>query len=79
MTDMDVSLMPEFLFDEPSHTYTLDGKNIPSLTLLLRTLSDRILSHIPDPEVVERARVRSTSCLLPTRHCLRWLRPALPT
>lgn len=52
--------MPEFLFDEPSHTYTLDGKPIPSLTLLLRTLSDRILSHVPDPDVVERARLRGT-------------------
>jgi len=59
MTDM-VNEMPDFLFDADSHTYTLDGKPIPSLTLLLRTLSDRILSHIPDHEVVERARIRGT-------------------
>lgn len=52
--------MPDFQFNADDHTYTLDGKPIPSLTLLLRTLSDRILSHIPDPEVVERARVRGT-------------------
>lgn len=52
--------MPEFTFDEASHTYTLDGKPIPSLTNVLKVLSDRILSHIPDPEVVERARLRGT-------------------
>lgn len=52
--------MADFQFNADDHTYTLDGKPIPSLTLLLRTLSDRILSHVPDPEVVERARIRGT-------------------
>lgn len=50
--------MPTLNFDEPSHTYTLDGKVLPSVTQILKPLYD--FSGVP-PEVLERKRQIGTA------------------
>lgn len=50
--------MSELEFEESTHTYRLDGKIIQSISQILRPLSERILSAIPDQDVVEAARAR---------------------
>lgn len=50
--------MPMLKFDEATHTYTLDGKVLPSVTTILRPLQD--FSGIP-AEVLERKRQIGTA------------------
>ena len=46
-------------FDPATHTYTLDGQAVPSVTGILRASGLIDFSHVP-PDVLERARIRGT-------------------
>jgi hypothetical protein len=49
--------MAQFEFDPVAHRYTLDGRELPSVTLILRGLDD--FSNVP-ARVLEKARDRGT-------------------
>lgn len=49
--------MMDFQFDEATHTYTLDGKRIPSVTQIIGTIDP----VVETPEVIE-AGIRGTIC-----------------
>jgi len=51
---------PELAFDEEHHIYRLDGSIIPSVTTLMRPLSEAHYGGI-DPETLERAADRGTA------------------
>lgn len=51
---------PELTFDEFTHTYRLDELIIPSVTTLMKPLSDDFYRTV-DPEVLERAAKRGTA------------------
>jgi hypothetical protein len=50
--------MAEFLFDEATHAYTLDGRRLPSVTQIIRPLAD--YGHIPR-EILERKMALGTA------------------
>lgn len=52
--------MTDFTYDDDLHEYRLNGVRIESITNLLRPLYEARLSHIPDQNVVERARERGS-------------------
>jgi len=52
---------PDLLvFDEPSHTYTLDGERLPSVTQILQRAGAIDFDHIP-PTIREQALARGTA------------------
>lgn len=53
------SLCPELQFNEGNHTYILKDAILPSVTQIMKPLSDEIYSHI-DPEVLRFAATRGT-------------------
>ena len=55
-----------FSFDEERHMYLLDDEVIPSLSTILYPAAWESLSHVPDPEVLEKARVRGVDAHLDT-------------
>jgi hypothetical protein len=57
--------MPEFTFDAERHEYRLDGHRLPSVTELIRPLTDDCYANIP-PAVLERARQRGQDVHLAT-------------
>ena len=48
---------PEIIFDEATHTYLVDGEEVPSVTTILQPLSMRSYSAV-NPSVLEYARNR---------------------
>lgn len=50
----------EFTFDDRFHVYRLNGKIIPSVTKIVRTVTGQDLSHIP-PDVLSSAAERGTA------------------
>jgi|SRR5580765_2134762 len=48
------------VFDEPAHTYTLDGEQLPSVTGILQRSGLIDFSHIP-PSILDAARDRGTA------------------
>ncbi|MDN5880951.1 MAG: PD-(D/E)XK nuclease family protein [Nitrosospira sp.] len=50
--------MSQLLFDEETHTYTLDGERLPNVTSILDPLND--LWRVP-PDILERARLFGTA------------------
>ena len=48
------------VFDQPTHTYTLDGEPVPSVTTILREAGLLQLDAVP-PVVLETARTRGTA------------------
>jgi hypothetical protein len=48
------------VFDEATHTYTLDGERLPSVTQILQRAGAIDFSHIP-PTILEAARERGTA------------------
>ena len=48
---------PEIIFDESTHTYLVDGEEVPSVTTILQPLSMRAYSAV-NPSVLEYARNR---------------------
>jgi len=48
------------VFDAPSHTYTLDGARVPSVTELLRTVGLVRFDHVP-PSILAAAQQRGTT------------------
>lgn len=51
---------PEIIFDEATHTYLVDGEEVPSVTTILQPLSNRAYSAV-NPSVLEYARNRGTA------------------
>ena len=51
---------PEIIFDEATHTYLVDGEEVPSVTTILQPLSMRSYSAV-NPSVLEYARNRGTA------------------
>ena len=58
--------MTAFEFDRERHIYRLDGAIIPSLSELLRGITEPIYSHVPDQSVVEAAKIRGSQAHLDT-------------
>lgn len=57
---VDIPQFQELTFEENSHTYRLDGMAIPSVTTLMKPLSDDFY-HTVDPEVLDKAAKRGTA------------------
>lgn len=51
---------PEIIFDEATHTYLVDGEEVPSVTTILQPLTSRAYSAV-NPSVLEYARNRGTA------------------
>lgn len=47
--------MADFRFDEATHTYTLDGKVMPSVTQILKPLTEAIYRFVPDDVMADAA------------------------
>ena len=61
MTDsINIPQFPELTFDEFSHTYRLNELIIPSVTTVMKLLSDDFYRTV-DPDVLERAAKRGTA------------------
>jgi hypothetical protein len=58
--------MSEFHFARDTHVYTLDGEVIPSLSEVLRPITEPLYSNIPDQQKVEEARENGVQCHLDT-------------
>ena len=58
--------MVTFDFDRARHVYRLDGSIIPSLSEILRPITERIYSQVPDQDVLEAAKLRGTQAHLDT-------------
>lgn len=57
---VEIPEFPELTFDEAGHIYRLDGLVIPSVTTLMKPLSDDFYRTV-DPEVLNRAAKRGTA------------------
>lgn len=57
---IEIPQFPELTFDEARHIYRLNGSVIPSVTTLMKPLSDNIYSTV-DPEVLDKAARRGTA------------------
>ena len=57
---MEVQKYPELTFDDLTHTYRLNGIIIPSVTTLMKPLSDRTYEDV-DPVVLQNAAKRGTA------------------
>ena len=53
-------MKPDIFFDEQSHTYLVDGQEVPSVTTILKPLTDRSYSSV-NPSVLEYARNRGSA------------------
>lgn len=53
-------MKPEIIFDEATHTYLVDGEEVPSVTTILKPLTDRSYGKV-NPSVLEYARNRGTA------------------
>ena len=53
-------MTPDIVFDEQTHTYLVDGKEVPSVTTILQPISSRAYSAV-NPSVLEYARNRGTA------------------
>lgn len=53
-------MKPEIIFDEATHTYLVDGEEVPSVTTILKPLTDRGYGKV-NPSVLEYARNRGTA------------------
>lgn len=53
-------MTPDIFFDEQSHTYLVDGEEVPSVTTILQPLTSRAYSAV-NPSVLEYARNRGTA------------------
>ena len=53
-------MTPDIFFDEQSHTYLVDGEEVPSVTTILQPLTSRGYSAV-NPSVLEYARNRGTA------------------
>ncbi len=53
-------MTPDIFFDEQSHTYLVDGEEVPSVTTILQPLTSRVYSAV-NPSVLEYARNRGTA------------------
>lgn len=51
---------PELTFEEKGHTYHLNGLEVPSVTTVMKPLSNDFYSTV-DPEVLNRAASRGTA------------------
>lgn len=56
----EIPSFPELTFEEVSHVYRLNGLVIPSVTTLMRPLSDDFYSAV-DPDILNRAARRGTA------------------
>ena len=52
-------MRPDIFFDPQTHTYLVDGQEVPSVTTILQPLSNRSYSSV-NPSVLEYARNRGT-------------------
>lgn len=57
---VEIPQFPELSFDEAHHIYRLNGLAIPSVTTLMKPLSDDFYRTV-DPEVLDRAAKRGTA------------------
>lgn len=57
---VEIPQLPELTFDEGPHIYRLNGLEIPSVTTLMRPLSDDFYRTV-DPAVLDRAAKRGTA------------------
>ena len=57
---VNIPQFPELTFNEFNHTYRLDELIIPSVTTLMKPLSDDVYRTV-DPEVLEKAARRGTA------------------
>ena len=57
---MEIPKFPELTFDEKRHIYQLNSIEIPSVTTLMKPLSDRTYKDV-DPDVLKKAAERGTS------------------
>ena len=57
---VEIPQFPELSFDEAHHIYRLNGLVIPSVTTLMKPLSDDFYRTV-DPEVLDRAAKRGTA------------------
>ena len=57
---MEIPMFPELTFEEGTHTYKLNGIEIPSVTTLMQPLSRKVYGDT-DPDVLARAAARGTA------------------
>lgn len=57
---LEVKEFPELMFDERKHIYTVNGLFVPSVTTVMRPLSEDVYGSI-DEEVLNRAAARGTA------------------
>lgn len=57
---IEVKEFPELMFDERKHIYTVNGLFVPSVTTVMRPLSEDVYGSI-DEEVLNRAAARGTA------------------
>ena len=57
---MEIPKFPELTFEEGTHTYKLNGIEVPSVTTLMKPLSQRVYGDT-DPELLARAAARGTA------------------
>ena len=69
---MEIPMFPELTFEEGTHTYKLNGIEIPSVTTLMQPLSRKVYGDT-DPDVLARAAARFCPPRCPTSHARsRW-------
>lgn len=57
---MEIPQFPELTFEEGTHTYKLNGIEVPSVTTLMQPLSHKVYGDA-DPDVLARAAARGTA------------------
>lgn len=60
MTNIEIPVFDELSFDEAKHWYRLDGKYVPSVSTVMRPLSQALYKDV-DEEVLNKAAARGTA------------------